>query len=44
MRKLTVLAAALVAACVVAVGPAGAVLYGSPDGNNHPYVGGAHLT
>ncbi len=39
MHKLTVLAATLVAACVVAVGPAGAVLYGSPDGNNHPYVG-----
>ena len=39
MRKLVALFAALAAACAIAVAPAEAVLYGSPDGNNHPYVG-----
>jgi Trypsin len=43
MRKLAVLLAALAAAVAVAVTPAGAVLYGTPDGANHPYVGVARF-
>lgn len=39
MRTLTAAAAALVAAVVFAVGPAGAVQYGQPDDGRHPYVG-----
>jgi hypothetical protein len=39
LRKLLLLGAALAAALTIAVTPAGAVLYGSPDGNAHPYVG-----
>lgn len=39
MRKLVVLVAALASAVAITAAPAGAVLYGSPDGNAHPYVG-----
>ena len=39
MRKLVVLFAALASAVAITAAPAGAVLYGSPDGNAHPYVG-----
>jgi hypothetical protein len=38
LRKLFALAA-VAASLVVAVSPANAVLYGTPDGNDHPYVG-----
>jgi hypothetical protein len=39
LRKLVVLLAALTAVVAMSASPAGAVLYGTPDGNNHPYVG-----
>jgi Trypsin len=39
LRKFVVLLAALTAAVAMSASPAGAVLYGTPDGNNHPYVG-----
>jgi Trypsin len=39
LRKLTLFIAALAATAAVVASPANAVLYGSPDGNNHPYVG-----
>jgi hypothetical protein len=39
LRKLVTLVAALACVLAIAATPAGAVLYGSPDGNNHPYVG-----
>src|SRR5687767_15197209 len=38
-RTLFGLAGALVAALVLAVGPAGAITFGQPDGNLHPNVG-----
>jgi hypothetical protein len=38
LRKILVLLAA-VAAFAASAGPASAVLYGEPDGNDHPYVG-----
>jgi secreted trypsin-like serine protease len=38
-RTLFGLAGALVAALVLAVGPAGAITFGQPDGNRHPNVG-----
>jgi hypothetical protein len=39
LRKLIALVAALAAAFTIAVTPAGAVLYGTPDNGAHPYVG-----
>jgi hypothetical protein len=39
LRKLVVLFAAFASAVAITAAPAGAVLYGSPDGNAHPYVG-----
>jgi Trypsin len=39
LRKFVLLIAALAAALTVAVTPAGAVLYGTPDQGEHPYVG-----
>jgi hypothetical protein len=39
LRKLVVLLAALSAAVAMSASPAGAILYGTPDGQNHPYVG-----
>jgi Trypsin len=39
LRKLVVLLAALTAAVAMSASPAGAVLYGTPDGQAHPYVG-----
>jgi hypothetical protein len=39
LRKTIVLSAALISAFLVLVAPAGAVKFGEPDGNGHPYVG-----
>jgi Trypsin len=39
VRKLVALLAALIGAFLVLVAPAGAVKFGQPDGNGHPYVG-----
>src|SRR5215216_4863775 len=39
LRKILVLLAVLMAAFAVSAGPASAVLYGQPDGTDHPYVG-----
>jgi secreted trypsin-like serine protease len=39
LRKLVLIVAVLTAAVAIVATPASAVLYGSPDGNNHPYVG-----
>ncbi|MBI5104698.1 MAG: trypsin-like serine protease [Solirubrobacterales bacterium] len=39
MRSLGALVATL-AACALAASPAGAIVFGSPDGNGHPNVGG----
>jgi hypothetical protein len=40
MRKLLMLTGAVAAAALIAAAPAGAVVYGAPDGNAHPEVGG----
>lgn len=39
MRKLIQLAGAALAAALLVAAPAGAITYGSPDGNGHPEVG-----
>jgi len=39
VRKLIALSATLIGAFLVLVAPAGAVKFGQPDGNGHPYVG-----
>jgi hypothetical protein len=39
MRRTVLLLATMALAMVLAAGMAGAITYGQPDGNRHPYVG-----